>query len=121
MVSDRKRLRDRKHIAIGNSVFQFRLSSLFLFTALVACILSLNLFPPQFMSFDPWLCRSDAGAFNVKNYGWPIHILTVFSEGLDGELGTHRLTNYSSLLINGLAAIAIVLAPLYILQLRRSH
>ena len=89
---------------------------MFLLTALVAFVLYLNLFPPPILSFDPWLCRSDAGAFDVKNYGWPIHMVTVFSEDRNGENGIHRLTNYSAILENCLAAIAIVLVPLVIVR-----
>ena len=89
---------------------------MFLLTALVAIVLYLNLFPPRFLSFDPWLCRSDAGAFDVKNYGWPIHVVTFFSEGRNGENGTNRLTNYSAILENSLAAIAVVLVPLVIVR-----
>lgn len=53
--------------------------------ALVSTVLlTANFVPPDGASSDPWLCRSDAGAFNIRNYGWPVHGYTTFTIEEDG-------------------------------------
>ena len=74
--------------------------------ALIIGFVVLNFLPPENLSFDPWLCRSYAGASEVRDYGWPWHFKTVFLDA--GSNKETVLTINSSILLN-LVFAALVL------------
>jgi len=77
---------------------KFHLKSFFILITVLACLIAINVSPPETISIDPWLCRSYSGAEAIKNYGWPCHFMTTFRQ--PGIANRTMLIAYGSLAVD---------------------